>query len=284
MYRRLSLKHGHQVASFCLLFALLAAYGCNAVDADQPPLSLRFQPLVAGTPAQCGAPVKTPTASIQLTDLRFYVHDVRFVHSDGTETTAALIADGRWQTESLALMDLEDGTGACENGSREMHDTLVLSGPNASTVGIRFRIGVPFELNHDNPATNPSPLNVTAMSWGWMGGHKFMRLEAEVDGFSHLLHLASTGCEGTIGNISRCDRGNRPEIEVNWGTERPHSLAISIDTLLGLSTEGASASAATDWSCMSTRRDPACLSPFRALGLDVETGTSMLPAIAFEGR
>ncbi len=265
------------------LIALAFITGCDAAVMEGAPVSLRFQPLVAGSPAVCGAPVHVPSASIQMTDLRFYVHDVRYIGADGTERPAALVPDGRWQTADVALMDFEDGTGPCENGSPEINDALVLEPPAGPVTGVRFRIGVPFAQNHDNPATNPSPLNVTAMSWGWMGGHKFLRLEAEVDGFDRVLHLASTGCRGTIGDIRGCERGNRPEIEVRWTGPVPEILALRVDALLGISTDGAADVDAADVTCMSTRSDAACLPAFRALGLDLESGEPLWPSTAFEG-
>ena len=49
-------------------------------------------------------------------DLRLYIHGVELVDADGEayplelETTA-------WQTEGVALLDFEDATGSCSNGT-----------------------------------------------------------------------------------------------------------------------------------------------------------------------
>lgn len=59
---------------------------------------------------------------------------------------------------------------------------------------VRFMLGVPFEINHLNPISQPSPLNLPSMFWIWQTGHKFMRLELASHQEQWLFHLGSTGC------------------------------------------------------------------------------------------
>ena len=59
---------------------------------------------------------------------------------------------------------------------------------------IKFTLGIPFELNHLNPLTQTSPLNVPTMFWVWQTGHKFLRFEMLSEDDSWLFHLGSTGC------------------------------------------------------------------------------------------
>ena len=276
------------VGALALLVALVYLPGCASPTDIAPSMgstSIRFQALIEGKPATCveATAVEAADATVQLTDLRFYVHDVRFVDAEGEETPAVLRADGRWQTAEVALIDLEDGVGACRNGSPETREVIEVQAPNGSFVALRFRLGVPFDSNHANPATSPAPLNLTAMSWGWMGGHKFMRLEAEVDGRSHTVHLASTGCEGIIGAITGCARGNRPEIEVALSGRAPETVALHLDRLLGVST-AAQPETGGARTCMSGRADTDCASVFAGLGLDLYSGRPMYPATAFEGQ
>lgn len=60
---------------------------------------------------------------------------------------------------------------------------------------VRFTLGVPFEINHLNPISQPSPLNLPSMFWIWQTGHKFMRLELATHQEQWLFHLGSTGCK-----------------------------------------------------------------------------------------
>ncbi len=78
----------------------------------------------------------------------------------------ALEQDGVWQHEDVALLDFENKAGACANGTVELNTSVrgtVPAGTRSS--GLRFKLGVPFALNHANAATAPSPLNLTAMFW-----------------------------------------------------------------------------------------------------------------------
>lgn len=59
---------------------------------------------------------------------------------------------------------------------------------------IRFKLGLPFELNHANPLTQPQPINRPDMFWSWQGGHKFMRIELSAEQQSWAFHLGSVGC------------------------------------------------------------------------------------------
>ena len=60
---------------------------------------------------------------------------------------------------------------------------------------VRFTLGVPFEINHLNPISQPSPLNLPSMFWIWQTGHKFLRLELASHHEHWLFHLGSTGCK-----------------------------------------------------------------------------------------
>ena len=88
--------------------------------------------------------------------------------------------------------------------------------PTGTYDAIRFEMGVPFEANHDNPSTAPSPLNLTSMHWNWQGGYKFLRIDS--GNFSMAdwrMHLGSTGCDGdpVSGGTTACGAPNRTEVE-----------------------------------------------------------------------
>ena len=71
-----------------ILLSLLCA-GCGA-DRD---VTVRFEALVGDAPARCGGTydgVGTTGTQLTVGDLRFYVHDVRFVTADGGEVPLAL--------------------------------------------------------------------------------------------------------------------------------------------------------------------------------------------------
>ena len=69
------------------------------------------------------------------------------------------------------------------------------SAPRASYSGVRFTMGVPFELNHGDPTVAPSPLNITAMFWNWQGGYKFLKADMNSTGLAAKPAMHKTGMD-----------------------------------------------------------------------------------------
>ena len=234
------------------------------------PVTVSFLTKVGDQTARCGQRYgglgKGASSSMDLSDLRFYVHDLRLVNHDGAEVPLSLTQDQKWQHQNVALLDFEDKTGSC-TGTTEQN--AVVSGwvPGGAWrwQGLRFRIGVPFALNHADPATAPSPLNLTSMFWSWQSGYKFLRLEAELAGGTGLiLHLGSTGCKKDgAGKVTGCDSPNRPEVELVGFDPAQHKVVLDLKTLLAESDLGASKGV----ECMSGPGNADCAPLFSALGL-----------------
>ncbi len=154
-----------------------------------------------------------------LKDARFYVHDVKLVKADGSTVDFTLTSDNKWQTSKVALLDFEDGTGDCSSGTTETNKSLKGSAPLGSYVGVEFKLGVPFDLNHLYNVTASSPLNINALYWNWQGGYMFMKFEwvtREGAGTSNSFHLGSNSCNGatTSSSSTSCTYPNRPTIQV----------------------------------------------------------------------
>ncbi len=249
------------------LSLLLAACGGPATD-----VSVSFEGLVGGAPAACGSTYSglgTTASELELADFRLYVHDVRLVTSDGREVPVALAQDGEWQHEDLALLDFEDGGAGCESGSPETNTTIRGTVEDAGPfTGIRFRLGVPFELNHGDASTAPAPLNRVAMFWNWNGGYKFIRVDGRTTGqpMGWRLHLGSTGCDGDgRGNVSGCTAENRADVALDGFDPTTQAVTVDLaDVLTGadLDTDLGGAPG-----CMSGADDMDCAPIFDALGL-----------------
>jgi uncharacterized repeat protein (TIGR04052 family) len=135
--------------------------------------------LVSGVASRNGVAVNA-----KLTDLRFYVSNVKLLKADGT-AVALKLDESEWQanagSDSVALIDFEDGT--CINGGATggTHTRITGTVDSGSYVGVSFVLGVPESLNHSNPAvtTTPKPLDasVPGMAWSWQAGRKFMKIE-----------------------------------------------------------------------------------------------------------
>ena len=144
-----------------LLLATLASL--SACQPKQTDLSIPFVAEFNGQGIQCGADLP-----LALTDLRFFVHDVELHDASGEGIATRIVRDAAWQNGQVAMIDLESGTDACDDGTPAINDVLRLSVAGGVAVeeihGLAFTLGVPFELNHDNPLKAAPPLDDSAES------------------------------------------------------------------------------------------------------------------------
>ena len=224
----------------------------------------------------------TSGATAQPLDFRLYVHDVKLLSSSGQ--TELKLADNDWQSAGAALLDFEDASGTCKNGTPQTNGRLRGSAPPGDYTGIAFTVGVPEELNHDNPAQAPSPLNVTALHWNWNGGYKFMRLDMMVMppddgddagapmGIPYNFHLGSTLCVGDApsGEEVKCDNPNRPSVEL--GDFAPEEDSVLIDYAELVADDDLEQDQGGRPGCMTFPGDPDCPAVLSKLGIDYESG------------
>jgi uncharacterized repeat protein (TIGR04052 family) len=179
-----------------------------------------------------------------------------------------------WQLENLALLDFENKTGTCSNGTPATNTTLRGVAPAGAYDGLRFKVGVPFELNHADVTTARSPLNLSGLFWNWQGGYKFVRVDTEVENRDgpFNFHLGSTLCDGdpTTGGVTQCDYPN--VIEVSLTGFDPREKAVWVDYAALIAEVDLATDSGMAPGCMSSPRDEECVSTFAALGLDIESG------------
>jgi uncharacterized repeat protein (TIGR04052 family) len=134
---------------------------------------------------------------------------VELLDEAGMAHALSLRSDQQWQNDRVALIDM----------ARENSNTSI-RGDVEGTVfsGIRFTLGVPFEINHANPMTAPAPLNRGDLFWTWQSGYKFLRVDlADVTG-EWSFHLGSTGCVSASAlraPESPCAQPNRVKVELH---------------------------------------------------------------------
>lgn len=250
----------------CSLLCLALA-GCSS-ESD---VALSFAGVVNGEPAACGqdyAGVGTTSSTLTLTDFRLYVHDLRVVTEDGTEVPVELEQDGVWQYENVALLDFEDGNG-CDAGTAETNTTIRgIAADGGPFTAVRFRLGVPFDLNHADVTLAPSPMNLMGMFWNWNGGYKFVRVDGRTTGLpdGYRIHLGSTGCDGDpmMGNVTMCANENRPDIELAMD---PATGSIQVDLGALLSASDIDNDGGGMPGCMSGPTDPDCAPVFDGFGI-----------------
>jgi uncharacterized repeat protein (TIGR04052 family) len=239
-------------------------------------VEVRFGARVGDEDAACDADydLGVDGGVTELADLRFYVHDVRLVTSDGDEVALELEQDGLWQVENVAMIDFEDGSGACENGNPGLNDLVRGTAPAGDYVGLKVRLGVPVELNHADVTSSPAPLDDTFLFWSWGFGHIFLSAmtSSTPDGSKapnvHTVHVGSTGCVGDpeLDEEVSCASPNRPELSFAAFDFANDLVVLDVGALLEESNLG------TDVGCHSFPDTPACVAPFTSLGLDYATG------------
>lgn len=257
----------------------LMSFGCSGKDTDETDTSahedldvaLAFAPMAGTQPFACGTPVTgigTSASTWDPLDFRLFVSNVRLIRADGEEVPLELEQDGAWQYESTALLDFEDGSGSCNNGNTNTNTTIRGTVPDWSYTGVRFDVGVPFDLNHGDVGVAPSPLNLSSMFWNWEGGYKFIRLEGKTTGQpdGYILHLGSTGCVSDVdGNVTACDAENIVPVELT--DLNPVNDTIVVDIAALFATTNVDEAGMMMAGCMSGPGDAACAPVFDKLGL-----------------
>lgn len=244
------------------LTLLSACVGRHDVDIEIP-----FVATIDGHTFSCSSSSGHVTS-----DLRLYVHDVALVDAAGRSTPVQLSDDTVWQHNGVALLDFENASDHCTDGTAGTHTTLRGRIAAGDYRALQFVVGVPFDRNHSDAAVADAPLNLGRMHWGWQGGYKFLRFEGVTDNAAFRFHLGSTGCEGTIGHITNCSRPNRAPVRLSGFVPGTHRVQIDLAKLLptdvadGVQRE-------QSHGCMSEPDDPRCRAPFAALGLNVSSGT-----------
>jgi uncharacterized repeat protein (TIGR04052 family) len=209
-----------------------------------------------------------------------------------------LAQDGIWQHRNVALLDFEDGTGPCRNGTTALNTTVrgtaAVGNAQGDVVGVRLTLGVPFELNHGDPTLAPAPLNTTAMFWNWQGGYKFVKFDTSSSGISdqrpaarnvlgpvtrYSVHLGSTGCSAATRTQAptACHHPNRATVELRFGDLGSAVIVADMGRVLARSNVDINAPG-TAAGCMSAPDDADCPSILQALGTTPGSVQTLLAA------
>ena len=239
------------------------------------PVTVQFRGMVGNQPFQCGTSytnIGTTNGTIVPSDFRLYIHNVRLVTADGTEVPLKLDKDGIWQYKNVALLDFENKVAPCNaEGTTATNAVVHGMAPPGTYTGVRFLLGVPFELNHSSQITTPSPLNISAMFWSWQDGYKFLRIDTAFD--NERVHLGSIGCQtGAGGVVTSCARPNIGAI--NLDSFDPATNVIDVDIAALLSDSDINANQVnTAPGCQSEADDQDCVPIFKNLGVNFSDGS-----------
>jgi uncharacterized repeat protein (TIGR04052 family) len=255
----------------------------DAEEVTMVPVELRFAARVGEQAAACGESfegIGSAETTIEISDLRFYVSNIHLITEDGDAVEVELDQASIWQHGNLALLDFEDGTAGCsEFGNAELNDVVVGEVAEGAYSGVRFDLGVPFELNHLDVDTAVSPLNLHALQWNWRAGYIFLKLDMidddAIPGGRFSVHLGSTGCESGSPlepPDQPCANPNRATIALEAFDPDADTIVFDLAAMLA-DTDLEDDSEESGTGCQSFEQDEAACTPiFANLGMSFETG------------
>ena len=271
----------HILFSFSILFCL----GCGDIDSEgaRDSVVITISGEYNGQPLSCESEYSDAGEAgntISISDFRLYVHDIHVIGADSERVPVELEQSSPWQFENVVLLDYEDRTGSCLNGTIETNNQIIGTVPAGTEFqAVTFQLGVPFELNHQDQATAATPLNLTSMFWGWQAGYKFLRLDLnvlEIDDI-YRIHLGSTGCAMDENNlVSSCSHPNRAEVVVENLVSSGGDIVFDLMGLLAGIDVGEN-DESTGIGCMSDASDSDCEPVFEVLGLNLASGVPQQP-------
>ncbi|BFT29378.1 hypothetical protein D210916BOD24_05540 [Alteromonas sp. D210916BOD_24] len=121
-----------------------------------------------------------------------------------------------WQTADAALLKFHS---LC-NAPKDANDKIILDVSEELmklATNLRFTMGLPFDVNHADPRSQPSPLNDLSMFYNRQNGHQFLRLDVSQNGdenYTWSYHLGSVNCPSESSEVApekSCAFTNRVE-------------------------------------------------------------------------
>jgi uncharacterized repeat protein (TIGR04052 family) len=281
--------------SALLSWLAVAAFlqGCDDGAGEDGPapfsLDLAFGAVVGPEPFACGRTymgLGATDSSWEPIDLRFFVSEPTLRSSDGIETPLRIVEVEGWQTQGVALVDLEDGTGRCTAGTPGTRSRVSVES-DAAPAGnppfvLGFTLGVPFSINHQEPAQALPPLDTSNLSWGRWSGYLFTKVEGQTPRGRFEVHVGSTGCEASGNEISSCLRPNRARVELDGFT--PATSTITLDLAALLADANLATGTGSSIGCASDALDADCTAVMGHIGIDTTTGLPTAGQDAFSLR
>ncbi|MBL0213862.1 MAG: metallo-mystery pair system four-Cys motif protein [Myxococcales bacterium] len=265
-----------------------AAVQPDAPDTSPRAVTINFKPMVGTQAFACGTNYPSmgsvPT-TITPRDFRFYAYDFKLLAANG-ETSALTLDQNEWQNQNVAMLDFENFTGGCMDGTPATNLKVTGMVANGTYRGISFRVGIPDTMNHKDLTTAPAPLNASSLFWDWNFGHIFLAVVTHADipasgtnpagTNDHYFHVGSTGCTGdaTMGQAVTCTNVNSPLVEV-IGFD-PLTMPVIADFAAPLTNVDLKTAAGCHSFPSSTAFPSDCDFPFDSVGLNFVTG-SMTP-------
>lgn len=211
---------------------------------------------------------------------QFFISDIQF-GSENSGWHNIKLLETPYQTGNTVLLgencretSQEIDSDNAKNWTVEFEANESITQPSA----IRFTLGLPFTVNHLNPISQKSPLNLPSMFWVWQTGHKFMRLELASNSQQWLFHLGSTGCSSSSvlrSPTQACRYPNKVTVELPIFKQQNNNLLLGVD----LSELLSQISLIPTSNCQSEQDNENCLQLFRNLLITTDNSVQKASAI-----
>ena len=237
------------LGSGLLLFLILNA--CSKSPDLSDASGLKLEIWSQGKPIVCSQFVRDQQKWQQTWDIQqlaFFISDIHVVNESNSQNIALL--PSHWQTSEVVLIQPnltdcaeqpvteQDVKAGFQSGPEILdHNTNIIFNAPVDLEGaqtLAFSLGVPFDDNHQNPLTQPSPLNLPSMFWSWRSGHKFFRVDLVDKKHNWVFHLGSVGCIAASAMRSpqtECVQPNRFDFELSKKQDGSR-LILHLDKLL----------------------------------------------------
>jgi uncharacterized repeat protein (TIGR04052 family) len=279
--------------AIAVIAPLMVHQASQGQNSQEQAVTINFLATVGKQAFACGESypdLGTTPAVFTPNDLRLYLSDIALVDANGKTIPLNLEQDGKWQYQNVALLDFEDKSGGCSNGTVETRNKIIGTVPPGDYQGLQFTLGIPSQLNHADATLAASPLNLTSLWWNWRGGYKFMRLDLQnqstalkheagkeqnhpMNSQTHSdrglpIHIGSTGCQGDTETQKplECSNLNQSRIELNNFNPEQNIVVADVASLL-TQTDLTTNQPDSPMGCMSSPEDQDCSGIMHNLGL-----------------
>ena len=265
---------------------LTLATGCSE-QFDQQAVALRFDATIGGEVASCynaqiaQVPQYSPGVNgtlAALADARMLLSNVELREVGGGWVPLETEPAFPWRNQGVTLLDFENDQSFCgAEGTVITNKNLSGTLPGGEYEGLRFDVGVPFELNHLDASREDSPSSVGAMFIDVQNGYRFVRLHFVVENGAsqrYVVELGNGGCTsgGPSEAPSDCPRENVATITLDDFVLGEDAIGVDLGQLVASADLSA---AVPDQTAGCTPLDDGlddCASPLTALGLGEDSG------------
>ncbi|MEO6953409.1 MAG: MbnP family copper-binding protein [Polyangia bacterium] len=247
---------------------VVAALGLCACGPGGHAVSIPFSASVVGAPFSCTstyASIGTSGTTIAPLDLRFFVSDVQLI-TNGVATPLTL-DENEHQSRTLALVDLEDGTGTCDTQSPETWRMVTGRAASADFDTVQLTLGVPLDEDRLDVVAATPPLDTPAMFFGALAGYKYVNVDVRSDKTpSWIFNLGAQTCSAASDSSLVCKYPNLAVLSFPWHAGA--TIDLDLATLFATSDLDSQPSVADPTpGCASGVDDPECPPLFAQLGL-----------------